>query len=249
MDSFECVFCCSKEKFSPFGRGQMTRPLGICNTCHSLDRHRFFKIVFDQQLGTNFAKNKSILHVAPEAKVATMFKKETTSYTGSVYPAPSSLKSDEIVMDVTQPDEKLFGKYDIIFASHVLEHIPDDKRALEMFKKLLKPSKEACLIVMIPQRFDRNTHENDPKVVTDADRFHFYGQEDHVRFPGADYLDRIKECGFDIDVYCVESAERLIKTTPISRVARKIVSCVEQEKERLYGLLARDVVYVCFKNE
>lgn len=248
MDSFECVFCKSAEKFQPFGRGFMERPFGLCKFCQSLDRHRFFKIVFDDHLGKDFGRNKSILHVAPETKVAEMFKEKTSSYVASVFPARNNLCKDEIVLDVTQPDESLFEKFDIIFASHILEHIPDDKRALNMMKKMLKPSKESCLIVMIPQRFDQNTHENDPQVETDADRLKFYGQEDHVRYPGADYIDRIKEAGFEIDVFCVQSAYRILKTSPISKVSRNITSCVDLDKERHYGLLTRDIVYVCYVN-
>ena len=40
----------------------------------------------------------------------------------------------------------------------------------------------------------------DPSVIEQEDRLRVYGQHDHVRIYGLDYVDRLKESGFDVKI-------------------------------------------------
>jgi ubiquinone/menaquinone biosynthesis C-methylase UbiE len=70
--------------------------------------------------------------------------------------------------------------YDFVFASHVLEHIPDDERAISEIRRILKPSGIAILPVPIVAEKTIEYPEPNP--------YETY----HVRAPGKDYFDRYK---------------------------------------------------------
>ena len=80
---------------------------------------------------------------------------------------------------------------------HVLEHIPDDRKALAEFFRVLRPGGHA--IFQVPPS-DLQTTREDYDVVTDpGERERRFGQYDHVRLCGADYPERIAEAGFDVE--------------------------------------------------
>jgi SAM-dependent methyltransferase len=135
---------------------------------------------------------KRMLHVAPEQ----CFERRLKERLGAGYLTADLL--DPHVMeriDITRiqyPDES----FDVIYCSHVLEHVTDDLQAMREFRRVLKRSGWAILLV--PITADR-TFE-DPTVVLPSDRLRVFGQEDHVRRYGPDYADRLREAGFEVDV-------------------------------------------------
>jgi SAM-dependent methyltransferase len=100
-----------------------------------------------------------------------------------------------IEMDITNikyPDET----FDLIICSHVLEHIIDDRKAISEFKRVIK--KTGVVILMVP--LIREKTEEDFLINTPEGRLKAYGQGDHVRACGKDYVDRIRSSGFDVEV-------------------------------------------------
>src|SRR5205823_10364596 len=98
-----------------------------------------------------------------------------------------------VAMDITAiqfPDES----FDVIYCSHVLEHVPDDRRAMREFHRVLKTGGWAILLV--PITAERTVE--DPSVLDPAERLRLFGQEDHVRRYGPDYTDRLREAGFEV---------------------------------------------------
>jgi SAM-dependent methyltransferase len=96
-------------------------------------------------------------------------------------------------MDVTNVPHRN-GSFDVIYCSHVLEHVPDDRRAMREFFRVLKPSGWALLLVPI-----RVPHTvEDPSIVDPAKRRELFGQEDHVRRYGPDFADRLRGVGFAV---------------------------------------------------
>jgi len=96
-------------------------------------------------------------------------------------------------MDITEihhADET----FDVIYCSHVLEHVPDDRRAMQEFYRVLKYGGWAILNVPISAS---QTVEN-PSITDPQERLRLFGQVDHVRRYGPDYLDRVEEAGFKI---------------------------------------------------
>ena len=86
--------------------------------------------------------------------------------------------------------------FDFVICVHVLEHVPDDRKALREFFRVLRPGGEAVL--QVPPS-DLAVTREDPSVVTArGERERLFGQYDHVRLCGADYGERIAEAGFEV---------------------------------------------------
>ena len=78
--------------------------------------------------------------------------------------------------------------------NHVLEHIPDDRKALSELYRILRPS--GWGIFQIPQDLKREVTYEDNSITDKKERAKIFGQYDHVRIYGRDYFDRLKEVGF-----------------------------------------------------
>jgi len=135
-----------------------------------------------------------MLHVAPEEAFRSRFSKNLGKgyLTADLYNPSAMVKMD--ITDIQYPDET----FDVIYCSHVLEHVPDDKKAMREFYRVLKPEGWAVLLVPI---LDGQTYE-DPSITDPQERLKAFGQEDHVRKYGTDgvYLDRLKETGFHVEI-------------------------------------------------
>lgn len=98
-------------------------------------------------------------------------------------------------LDITNiqfPDQSV----DVIYCSHVLEHVQNDRKAMREFCRVLKTDGWAILLVPV---WAEKTFE-DPSVDKPQDRLRLFGQIDHVRKYGRDYVDRLRESGFSVSV-------------------------------------------------
>ena len=138
-------------------------------------------------------KEKKFLHVAPEPAFIAMFAKAA----GNGYlTADLFAKNVMEKMDITniQHPNNIF---DIIYCSHVLEHVPDDRKAMSEFYRILKPGGWAILNVPITA----DVTFEDPSVTDPDDRLRLFGQRDHVRRYGPDYENRLINVGFKVKRY------------------------------------------------
>jgi hypothetical protein len=81
----------------------------------------------------------------------------------------------------------------------VLEHVHDDRKAMREFVRVLKNDGWAIINVPI---IAEETFE-DPSIVDPQERLQAFGQEDHVRRYGPDYVDRLRDAGFEVAVTTV----------------------------------------------
>lgn len=70
------------------------------------------------------------------------------------------------------------GTYDFVFASHVLEHVPNDEKAIAEIRRILKP--RGIAILPVPIFAEKTVEYPSPNP----------NEEYHVRAPGLDYFDR-----------------------------------------------------------
>jgi SAM-dependent methyltransferase len=85
--------------------------------------------------------------------------------------------------------------FDVIICNHVLEHVPDYKKAMSEFFRVLKPGGSAILQVPLARLLKRNFEVKNTD--TDELRNYFYEQKDHVRLFSEDqYLEDLANCGF-----------------------------------------------------
>jgi SAM-dependent methyltransferase len=118
------------------------------------------------------------------------------------------------------------GSFDMIVCSHVLEHVPDDRKAMRELFRVLRPGGWAVLQSPLdPAR--PHTYE-DWSITAPQERQRAFGQHDHVRIYGRDYGDRLEEAGFR-----VERVNHLARLGPAAAVR--------------YGLPAQEDIYVCHK--
>jgi SAM-dependent methyltransferase len=180
--------CCGAQygDFAPF-RG----PDRACWHCGSLERDRLLWLFFDRNPEL-LAPGMRILHIAPEAPLRPRLERVAGLYVSGDL---TGTFGDEII-DITR---LTFGgrTFDAVICNHVLEHVPDDRAAMRELRRVLAPGGWALLLV--PDDEAEHTVE-DPSVVDGAARLALYGQEDHVRRYGRDYLDRLAEAGFAPEV-------------------------------------------------
>jgi predicted SAM-dependent methyltransferase len=141
-------------------------------------------------------RQKKVLHVAPEL----CFESRLRGRLGENYITADLYDPRAMVkMDITniKYDNQSF---DVIYCGHVLEHVQDDRRAMREFHRVLRRNGWAILLVPITAE---ETFE-DPSIVDPKQRLEAFGQEDHVRRYGPDYIDRLREAGFKVDVAKVE---------------------------------------------
>ncbi len=176
------------EEFAPFG----ARTDALCPNCLSLERHRLLWIYFQWLTKLFDGSPRKMLHVAPEI----CFEKRLRERVGAGYlTADLDAKKADVQMDIMSiqfPD----NQFDVIYCSHVLEHVPDDRQAMREFHRVLKPDGWAILQVPV---YAEQTFEN-PALVTPEEREREFGQFDHVRRYGPDYVDRLRETGFQVKV-------------------------------------------------
>ena len=96
------------------------------------------------------------------------------------------------IANINYPDKS----FDVIICNHVLEHIVDDKKAMHELYRVLKPGGWGT--INVPMSGDKTLE--DPTIKDPKDRLRIFGQEDHVRFYGEDFIDRLKEAGFLVTV-------------------------------------------------
>ncbi len=186
-----CPVCAqSSRKFRP--GGTFLRQDAKCPRCGSLERHRLAWLYLTLRTDLFDRRPKRVLHIAPEQ----CFEGKLKARLGDGYLTADLLDPHVMErMDITRigySDET----FDVIYCSHVLEHVPDDRQALREFRRVLK--RTGWAILLVPITADR-TFE-DPTIVSPSDRLRVFGKEDHVRRYGPDYVDRLREAGFAVNV-------------------------------------------------
>ena len=185
---FYCPIC--KNGFRKFlAFGVIKRPNACCPACGSLERHRLLWIVIDKLRHTGIIKNYGkMLHVAPEQCLADIFIKEYEYVSIDLDKEKAMLAMD---LSVLAFKDKSF---DAIVCNHVLEHILDDKKAINELYRVLKPGGWASIQVPISGDVTQeNLFITDPK-----ERQRLYGLEDHVRSYGKDFALLLRDAGFKV---------------------------------------------------
>lgn len=172
--------------------GIVPREDAKCTSCGARERHRLVWLYFKRMTDLFDGCPKNMLHVAPERTFENLLK----HHLGSGYLTADLHKSSAMVrMDITDIDYA-DDTFDVIYCSHVLEHVPDDRRAIRELHRVLKSDGWAVLLVPITADI---TFE-DPSITEPTDRLRLFGNKDHVRKYGPDFVERLKEAGFKVKV-------------------------------------------------
>ena len=178
-------------KFLSYGY-ERTRKNVLSPSTLSLERHRLLWLYLKNE--TNFFISPlKVLHFAPEQAFYKRFKKlPNIDYTTTDLNSPlADVKADICQLPFAD------NSYDVILCNHVLEHIPDDTKAMQELYRVLKPN--GWGIFQIPQDLKRETTFEDNSITDKADRAKIFGQYDHVRVYGLDYFDKLRSVGFKVE--------------------------------------------------
>lgn len=170
---YNCPICDYTGRFLKRAAVTGARQAAQCPRCGALERHRIQRLVYRRLEQTIGFTGQRVLEFAPESFTADyLVQRFESHFTADL------LRTDvDYRLDITRlpfPD----AVFDVVIASHVLEHIPDDGAALAEIARVLDPSGLAVLPVPIVN----STTTEYPT----ANRFEDY----HVRAPGPDYYDR-----------------------------------------------------------
>src|SRR5690606_34800846 len=102
-----------------------------------------------------------------------------------LHPKSRELRSVDITC-MPYPD----ASFDMIIANHVLEHVRNDRQALDEIVRVLRPGGVA--ILQTPYSAVLHSTWEDAGISTDNARLQAFGQEDHVRLFGKDIFQRIE---------------------------------------------------------
>jgi SAM-dependent methyltransferase len=181
----------SFRKFLPYGY-EKQRENVLSPSTLSLERHRLLWLYLQQE--TNFfSAQKKVLHMAPEQCFLPIFKKQQNlNYTtADLYSPIADVKAD--ICNLPFDD----NSFDVVFCNHVLEHIPDDTKAMQELFRVMKPN--GFGIFQIPQDLNRAITFEDDSITDEKERAKIFGQYDHVRVYGRDYFDKLRSIGFKVD--------------------------------------------------
>jgi len=187
-DNVSCPVC--NNSFTKF-LGDSTS--GDCPKCGSGARHRIMYLYLKNK--TNFFKdNLKVLHFAPEHCFYKTFKQlNNLSYISADLGSARAMEKIDIT-NIKYPS----NYFDVIISSHVLEHIPNDTKAMSELFRVLKNG--GWSIHLVPIDYKRDKTFEDAKITTAKERQLIYGHHDHKRIYGKDYKKKLENVGFKVKV-------------------------------------------------
>ena len=172
--------------------------LDICPNCKSNKRERLMYQYLTKNINSN--NPLKVLHFAPEKSIEKLFKSYSNIDYLSVDINHKKFFRGQI-MQIEDITELSFENdvFDIIFCSHVLEHIKDDAKAMSELYRVLKPKGIAIILIPLTKKYRTHKTHEDFSITDPLIRKELYGSVDHVRFYGNDFVDRLKNANFNVN--------------------------------------------------
>lgn len=139
-----------------------------------------------------------VLHFAPDRVLVPLLRELGTYQSADIRPGVA-----DVVLDIERidlPDATM----DLVVANQVLEHV-DDIVALTEIYRILKPGGQFIATVPLVEGWTK-TYE-DRAINSDAGRSLHFGQSDHIRYYGLDFVKRLSNAGFKVDSFVAGGAE------------------------------------------
>jgi SAM-dependent methyltransferase len=189
-----CPFCGWRGiQFLP--NGVELRKNARCPKCDSLERHRLYYLYLKTCIPSD--RKIRVLHFAPEQILSKLFQ----SFPNVEYISADIVPGKAMVVADITNTSFADNEFDIIFCSHVLEHVPDDRKAMHELYRILNPA--GFGILQVPIKTQRGgipmteTYE-DFSITDPGQREIAFGQHDHVRIYGTDFKDRLESAKFKV---------------------------------------------------
>ena len=204
-----CVVCGNRVRhFKPQGFGYpvleelqvvggMYKEDDTCPICYANDRVRLVYL-YVRHHSDLLTKPNKLLHVAPEDGLSALFLKMPAlsyfpaDFDGRRYRHIPGLNLVDI-QKIQFPD----ACFDWVICNHVIEHVPNDRLAMQELFRVLVPGGRAILQVPLSLKLSQTLE--DASARSSEDRVRVYGQGDHVRLYANDYYDKLADVGFSVE--------------------------------------------------
>jgi SAM-dependent methyltransferase len=160
-----------------------------------MERHRLQKIVLDKLSASyDFSKMK-LLHFAPETYFRQYFQEQAEDYVST------DLHMDKVTInaDILRLPFK-DSVFNLVFASHVLEHVKMDHTALSEIKRVL--TDQGIAILPVPVVAEKTIEYPVPNSF----------EAGHIRAPGPDYFHRFNKYFSHVELYSSEDFSPVYQT-------------------------------------
>ena len=158
----------------------------VCPVCRALPRHRILVSWLAENLSS--MNHGSVLHFAQERSVRRWMDRNHIACQTADYYQKADLKVN--IEDTGLPSDT----YDLIICNHVLEHVPDYRKAIKELYRITKPG--GSVILSFPVDTALATVDEDEAVKTPEERLARFGQTDHLRVFGRDSEAMLGTFGF-----------------------------------------------------
>lgn len=162
-----------------------------CLGCGSLSRHRWLYLelekIFDKKM---LPTNPYILHVAPEKSIRNLLEKKTQ---GKNYISIDNIPGKAwLNADLTNLKGFSNNYFDLVFVSHVLEHIEDEKNAIKEIYRVLKRGGLALICSPINYQRKKTREFTEDEMLLHSDQ--------HVREYGRDFFSLLRKNKFKVKI-------------------------------------------------
>jgi predicted SAM-dependent methyltransferase len=196
------VYCpCCGKRFSNFmdykitnlvnkARYSNTYKRTFCPFCFSIPRHRIIALYFEENK-QRLPFNRTLFFA--EDPVIKWLDRNELSYTVvDLFDRTADIKVD--IQNTQFADES----WSLILCNHILEHVPDYKKALRELNRIL--AKDGILEITIPTDRTFTTVYEDKNIVSRKECIEKFGQFDHLRTFGNDFEQILIQFGFEVEV-------------------------------------------------
>jgi len=167
-----------------------------CPCCWASDRDRLMALFLHRRLDRiSPGEPINLVEFAPTPPLANFLRNDPRVRFRSAGLSEDGVDDRVDLMDLSvYPD----AAFDAFLCSHVLEHVPDDQRAMSELRRILKPG--GWGIVLVPISLAIEGIRECPEAATPDERWKHFGQHDHVRlYNRAGFVSRLEAAGFQVE--------------------------------------------------
>jgi len=172
----------------------------ICPKCSSSVRQRLLMAslsFLDKFSFDNIISDKKILHFAPEKSLGKLIQTKAKEYrTADLLTEGYSYDKIDYNIDISDMKTIKSESFDCIIACDVLEHVPDHIGSIREVYRIL--NKGGYCIFTVPQKDHLKVTFEDLTITDKKERERVFGQYDHLRIYGDDFIAMLQDSGFEV---------------------------------------------------
>lgn len=180
----ECNICGFNGYFEHFAGPPLLNEV-VCPSCGSHSRHRIF---WDWYKESASILPEPIYHFAPEKVL-----EDKLRFICEQYVTADISDNADCILDI-QNINLPSSSVGTVVCNHVLEHVPNDGKALSELYRVLR--KGGILIISVPMIDGWEKSYEDASITSLNERAVNFGQSDHLRIYGRDFVIKLSNAGF-----------------------------------------------------